>query len=163
MFRAAAQVLEDGSARSEALAAFEHPRPVLGIARRPRMRPLGRVWRLGVLLLAPDGTVSATGRVTRSADPGHPGHVAVSVEARREVRAAVYRGPFAAGETVDFDAEPIDLEPAALREATGPLFLRGDRPLVRWSVSAGDDAARDLQAYLDERVELLLHPPQGAT
>lgn len=162
-FVAAARQLATGEARDEALAVFEPARRVLLIERRARLRPLGRVWRLGVLLLQADGTVHATGRVTRSAPPGHGAYIASSIEARREVRAAAYRGPFEPGEVINLDASSIDLDPAALRVAEGPLFLVGDRPLVRWSVSAGDDAARDLAPYLTERVDLLLHPPQGAT
>lgn len=163
-FAAAARMLAAGGARDEALATFEPSRRVVVVVeRRARLRPLGRVWRLGVFLLQPDGTVHATGRVTRSAPPGHGAYVASSIEARREVRAAAYRGPFDPGDVVNLDAPVIDLDPAALRVAEGPLFLAGDRPLVRWSVSAGDDVARDLAPYLAERVDLLLHPPQGAT
>jgi hypothetical protein len=87
--------------------------------------------------------------------------MAVSTEERREIRAAAFRGPFPPGSTIDYDAPVIDL--AALRDAPGPLFLRDDRVLVRWSLSAPDDAARDLAPYVAERVDLLLHPPQGAT
>lgn len=163
LFTATARTLEQGGARTEALADLDPAARRLVFERRARMRSSGRVWRLGVLLLRPDGGVLATGRVTRAVPPGHGGHMAVSVEARREVRAAAHRGHFEEGETVNYDATPIDLDPAALRTAAGPLFLAGDRPLVRWSVSADDSAARDLEPYLAERTDLLLHPPQGAT
>jgi hypothetical protein len=33
---------------------------------------------------------------------------------------------------------------------------------VRWSASAADSDARDLADYLAERVDLLIHPPEGA-
>jgi hypothetical protein len=154
--------LAAGGARDEALARFVPGRRVLGFPARPAMKPLGRVWRLGVLLLAPDGTPYATGAITRAIEPGHPGHVAVSAEQRREMRAAAHRGPFAEGETVDYDAAPIDLTPDALRATTGPLFLRGGRLLVRWSASAPDDAAAPFERYLAERADLLLHPPERA-
>jgi hypothetical protein len=158
-----AERLRAAGAPDQAVADLEPATRRLGIARRARFRPRGRVWRLGVLLLGADGSVRATGAVTRAVPPGHPGHMATSTEARREVRAAAFRGPFAAGETVNFDAPPIELTAAALREATGPLLVRDGRVLVRWSVSAGDDAARDLEPYLAERTALLLDPPQGAT
>lgn len=145
----------------EAVAEYEPARRRLGIPRQARLRPVARAWRLGVLLLSADGTVRATGAVTRAVPPGHPGHMAASTEERREVRAAAFRGPFPQGSTISFDAPVIDLD--ALRGATGPLLLRDDRVLVRWSLSAPDDAARDLAPYLAERVDLLLHPPQGAT
>jgi hypothetical protein len=154
--------LAAGGARDEALARFTPGRRMLGITGRPAMKPIGRVWRLGVLLLAPDGALAATGAITRAVEPGHPGHVAVSAEQRREVRAAAHRGPFAEGETVNYDAEPIDLTPDALRRTTGPLFLREGRLLVRWSASAPDDAAAPFERYLAERADLLLHPPERA-
>lgn len=134
-----------------------------GVPRPARLRPVGRAWRLGVLLLSADGTVRATGAVTRAVPPGHPGHMAASTEERRRIRDAAYRGPFPEGSTVLYDAPEIPLTPEALTGATGPLFLRDGRVLVRWSVSASDDAARELGPYLDERVGLLLDPPQGAT
>ena len=145
----------------EAVADYEPGRRRLGIPRPARLRPVGRAWRLGVLLLSGNGTVRATGAVTRAVPPGHPGHMATSTEERREVRAAAFRGPFPQGSTIHLDAPVIDLD--GLRGATGPLFLRDDRVLVRWSLSAPDDAARELAPYLAERVDLLLHPPQGAT
>lgn len=161
LFVRAAATLSAADVPDDALARLESAHRRLGIPRPARLRSLGRVWRLGVLLLQSDGTVHATGAVTRAVPPGHPGHVAASVEARREMRAAAFRGPFRPGETVHFDAPAIDL--AALEGADGPLFTRDGRPLVRWSVSAGDDSARDLEAYLAERVDLLVHPVQGAS
>lgn len=158
---ATAARLRAAGARDEALAELVPAHRRLGIPIRAKLRPAGRAWRLGVLLLDQDGGVHATGRVTRAVPPGHPGHVAVSQEQRREVRDAAFRGPFAVGESVNYDTARIDL--AALDGAAGPLFARDGRPLVRWSVSAGDDAARDLEPYLAEQAELLLHPPQGAT
>jgi hypothetical protein len=154
--------LAAAGARDEALAAFVPSRRVLLLDRPARMQPLGRVWRLGVVLLAPDGSLLATGGITRAVEPGHPGHVAASVEDRREHRAAAFRGPFPRGATVNYDAAPIRLEPDALRSGSGPLLLRNGQVLVRWSASLGDDAAAPFAPYLTERVELLLHPPQGA-
>ncbi|MBW4043086.1 MAG: hypothetical protein HIU86_13365 [Acidobacteria bacterium] len=160
-FAQAAARLAD--APDDAVAELEPARRRLGILRPARLRPVARAWRLGVLLLSADGTVRATGSVTRAVAPGHPGHMAASTEERREVRAAAFRGPFPPGATVYFDAPVIELTAEALRGAAGPLLLRGGRVVVRWSLSASDDAARDLQPYLDERVGLLLDPPQGAT
>lgn len=159
---AAAGRLREGGAADEALAVFEPARRRLGVMRKPRMRPIGRVWRLGVLLLEPGGAVRATGGITRAVPPGHPRYAALSVEARREVRAAAHRGPFPEGETIDYDAPPVVLTAEGLRTTPGPLLLADDGVRVRWSVSAPDEAARPLAAYLDERVDLLLHPPQGA-
>lgn len=158
---AAAERLRESGAKDEALAVFEPARRRFGLTRSPRMRPLGRVWRLGVLLLDADGGVRATGAITRNTPPGHVRYAALSVEARREVRAAANRGPFAAGETIDYDAPPIELTADGIR-GSGPLLLAEDGVRVRWSVSAPDEAARPLEPYLAERIELLLHPPDGA-
>lgn len=95
----------------------------------------------------------------RATKPGRAQYVSVSAETRRAYRAAAERGHIAPGETVNFDAEPIELTAAALREATGPLLLREGRVLVRWS-PAGDPV--DALGYLTERAELLARPPEGA-
>jgi hypothetical protein len=163
LLAAAAARLTDAGIADEAVAEYEPATRRLGVPRRARLRPVGRGWRLGVLLLAGDGAVRATGRVTRAVPPGHPGHMAVSTEERREVRAAAFRGPFPEGSTVNYDAPVLALTAEALRGATGPLLLREDGVAVRWSVSTSDDAARPLEPYLAERVSLLLDPPRGAT
>lgn len=119
------------------------------------MVPLGRVWRLGVFLLGVDGTLYATGHTTRAVDPKHPGYQSISAEERRDYRAAAFRGAFATGETVNFDAELI----ARDVEAESPLVLRGGQALVRWRANAPDDALAPFASYLAERVELLLVRP----
>ena len=158
----AAARLSSAAVADEVIASYEPATRRFGIPRGARLKPLARGWRLGVLLLGGDGSVRATGSVTRAVPPGHPGHMAVSTEERREIRAAAFRA-FPAGSTVNYDAPLIELAPEGLRGSPGPLLLRDGRVLVRWSLSAADDAARDLEPYLAERVSLLLDPPQGAT
>lgn len=154
--------LSAAGARDEALADYVLPRRVLGVQRRAAMVPLGRVWRLGVLLIDSTGTLRATGLTTRATVPGRSAYQSTSAEIRREYRAAAFRGRFAAGETVNFDAPVIELDADALTTSAGPLFVRDHEPLVRWSTQAPDSAARPFAAYLGERVDLLLNPPQGA-
>lgn len=151
--------LLDAGARDEALAVLVPRRRTLGIPREPVLKPVGRVWRLGVLLLGADGTLYATGRLVRATPPGRTQYVSVSAETRRAYRAAAERGHFRDGETVDFDAPPIELTAEALRRSSGPLRLVGGRPLVRWSATS--DQTVDFHAYLTERVELLARPPEG--
>lgn len=157
----AVERLSGSGARDEALARFVPARRVLLFTREPVMEPLGRVWRLGVLLLDRDGVLYRAGSTPRATDPGRPAYQSVSAEVRRSYRAAAFRGPFADGETVDFDAEPISLDIAQLRASAGPLVLDGDRMMVRWSASAGAGVVEEFGRYLSDRVDLLVHPPEG--
>ncbi|CAM5428434.1 hypothetical protein [Leifsonia shinshuensis] len=152
--------LEEAEARDEALAVLVPRRRRFGIPREPVLRPTGRVWRLGVLLLARDGTLHATGQLVRATPPGRTQYVSVSAETRRAYRAAAERGHFRDGETVDFDAPEIELTVEGLRATTGPLLLRDGQALVRWS--AASEQTVGFHDYLAERVDLLAHPPQGA-
>ena len=158
----AVERLTEAGARDEALAEYVPERRVLGVPRKPVLRSAGRVWRLGVFLLAPDGTLYETGLATRALEPGRPAYQSASAEQRREYRAAATRGRFPHGETVNFDAVEVVLDSDHLRSAAGRLFLAGDRARVRWNASAGDADAIDLDSYLADRVELLAEPPAGA-
>lgn len=158
---AAADRLEAAGARDEAVGEYVQPRALLGVHREPTMRDLGRAWRIGVLLLGRDGSLRTTGSITRVTEPGRAQFVSRSAEVRRAYRAAAVRGRFPTGETVNHGTVPIALD-ATLVDAAGPLFLRDGVVLVRWSPTAGDDAAVPLAEYLQDRVELLVHPPAGA-
>ncbi|WP_431219410.1 hypothetical protein [Leifsonia xyli] len=160
--RDAVHALTAAGGRQEALAEFVPARRQFLIRREPALRRIGAVWRLGVFLLDADAVLRATGSLVRATPPGRPQGLARSVEERRALRAAAQRGGFRDGETVDFDAPVIPLDPASLRDAEGPLFLRDGRALVRWSPAAADADARDFGGYLAERVDLLAHPPEGA-
>lgn len=137
-------------------------RVMLLFTKGPALVPAGRAWRLGVFLLDRAGTLYRAGSSTRAVEPGRAGHHSVSAEQRREYRAAAFAGPFARGETVNFDAVPIDLDPDSLQAASGALFISGGRALVRWNPSADDTTAIGFDAYLAERVGLLADPPEGA-
>jgi hypothetical protein len=153
-----AERLAAAGARDEALARYEEPKPVLGVLqRRPTMRPLGRAWRLGALLLQADGAVWATGVSTRVAEPGRPQHHTASVEIRRAYRAAAVQGGFPMGETVNHGVAPIALD-ESLVDGPPPLLVHGGEAWVRW----GTDAPVPLERYLGDLAELLLHPPAGA-
>lgn len=157
----AVQALAEASARTETLAEYVPGRRVFGIPRPPRMTPVARVWRLGVLLLDADGRLFATGRVVRAERAVRKSITAESVAEQRAYRAAAIKGGIAEGETVDFDAQPVSLDVDALAAASGALVLVGDDVLVRWNPRL-PDALMPLEAYLRERVDLLIHPPQGA-
>lgn len=148
----------------EALGEYVQPKAVLGIRRDPTMRPLGRVWRVGALLIgsSPEtaGRVWATGVITRVTDPGRAQFQSVSAEVRRAYRAAAAKGHFAAGDTVNHGAVPIPVDDT-LVGGNGVLFVADDVPSVRWSPAAG--TAVPLADYLADRVGLLVDPPRGAT
>ena len=159
----AVRALIQASARTETLAEYVPGRRVLGMPRAPRMSAIGPVWRLGVLLLDADGRLYATGRVIRAERAVRKSVTAESVAEQRAYRAAAIKGGLPEGATVVFDAEPIALDADALAAgaAFGPLVMRGDEVLVRWSPTQ-PDALIPLEAYLRDRVDLLVSPPQGA-
>lgn len=155
--------LRSSGARSEVLAEFVPERRMLGIPRAARMTSIGRVWRLGALLLDADGMLYAVGRVVRAERPARKSVTAESVAQQRAWRAAAVKGGIAEGETVNFDAGSIDLDELARAGASGPLVVNAvtGEVLVRWS-PAQPDALTPLDAYLRDRVDLLAHPPEGA-
>ena len=173
----AAERLRAAGARTEALAEYVPARRVLFIPRPERLHRLGSVWRLGVLLLltephrgtgvgsapaaaADDLRLYATGILTRSHEPGRTTFIAASAERRRQLGVAAFRGHFAPGASVNFDANPIPLD-ASLVGASGPLTVQGGAAFVRWRPT-DPDALTDFDAYLAERVALLVDPPDGA-
>jgi hypothetical protein len=160
--RRAVDELASANARDEALARFVPARRVLLFTKEPVMEPVGRVWRLGVLLLDREAGLYATGSITRSIEPGRAAYQSVSAEVRRGYRAAAFRSHFEPGETVNYDASPIELDAGALRSGSGPLFIRDGAAWVRWSLSAPADAATEFGQYLADRVGLLVNPPAGA-
>ncbi len=160
---AAVDRLTAAGARTEMLAELRIPRRIGPIARAPRFTAIGEIWRLGVLLLAPDpggGRLFATGVVTRARDPRHPNFTSISAEERREVREAARRSGFPAGQAVDYDAVPLPLDETL--GSVGPLVLHDDALFVSWNASRMDDSLTPFADYLSERVELLAEPRQGA-
>ncbi|MFC9560594.1 hypothetical protein [Agromyces sp. NPDC056965] len=158
---AAAAELARHGARDEALAEYVPERRTLGISRAARMTPLGRVWRLGVLLVGADGRLFATGRVVRAERPVRRSTPAAAIAEQRAFAAAAAKGGFAEGETVNFGAVPIDPVELVRSGASGALVVVGDELFVRWS-PAQPGALTPLDRYLADRVELLANPPSGS-
>jgi hypothetical protein len=159
--RSTAELLRDARTRlagapTEALGEIRQPRRVLGVPRAMRIVPAGRAWHLGVLLLT-DTAVLATGDIVRARAEVIRGFAAESQRARAALAAAASRGGFADGEAVHIAWVAFDL--ALLGERSGPLAVRAGVPMVKWSASGG---YVPLAAYLDERIELLRHPPDRA-
>jgi len=143
----------------EHLGEWVQPRRVLGIARAPRVVPRGGAWHLGVLLLT-DDVLCATGEIVRAREQVRRGFTAESQRERDALAGAAFRGGFAEGEVVHVGWQPIDLDALARGEASGPVWFVEGMPRVRWNSAGGSIA---LEGYVAERVELLRHPPAGAT
>ncbi len=153
---ASASALHNAGVQPEALAEFVPEGRRLRVLRRPAtMRPLGRVWRLGALLLGTYETnahetsaheidaeeinaasahpmLFAAGRATRAAERGRPNFQDVSREGRRELAAAALRGGYPVGTPVNFDATPLPLEAEALLAlgSDSPIGVHGDETSV---------------------------------
>lgn len=149
--------LAEAAVPRERLGEVVRPR-VLASVRAPKIVPRGEVWRVGVLLLG-DKDVFAEGNIVRAGDPGRRGFASDAARARAEVAAAATRGGFADGEPVHLDWKVLEVAALAWGETAGPLALVDGVPMVRWSPVGG---LTPLEGYLDERIALLLHPPQGA-
>jgi hypothetical protein len=154
-------------ARTEALARFEERRAILGVRRSPVMRPLGRVWRLGVLLLDADGGLHGVGQITRAVEPGRATNQNPRAEERRDYRRAAF-GRFPEGDTVNFDTVDLDLDMPSLRSQAAAvrqgdsaplLILSGSEVEVRWNARPGSGGFTPLGPYLAERAALLTAPP----
>ncbi|SDD07081.1 hypothetical protein SAMN05216410_2754 [Sanguibacter gelidistatuariae] len=151
--------LAAAGARDEALAEYVDGRKLLGLTRPPVLRPVARAWRLGALMLGRDGTLYATGAIVRAHEAGVRNYQSQSAEDRRDLRAAALRGKFAPGETVNHAWSVLDLTMPGLQAGAGPVFLAPDGTVrVRWNAALGDGASRELVAYVDERVGLLVDP-----
>ena len=146
------------SAPREALGVARESRRILGFARGPRIVPDGGAWHLGVLLLTDDGVLE-TGEIVRAREPVPRGYTAQAQRERAERAEAAFRGGFPEGMPVHVGWQPIDLSALDRGEGAGPLAVVGRVPAVRWSRAAG---FTPLAAYLDERIQLAIAPPQGA-
>lgn len=152
LLRSTVEALEGGHARTESLARLTERRRILGLGGGQVFEPLGRVWRLGVLLLGADGTLYAAGAVTRAAEERQHGWTAVSAAERSAIRALAARS-FPVGETVNYDAAILVPNPGGGVEA--PLHLIDGDVRVEWAPKQHPTA---IAAYLRERTELLISP-----
>ena len=172
----AASRLQEAGITPDALAEYVPERRVLLVRRKAIMRPLSAAWRMGTLLLTTDGTLYAHGHSTRAAERGRPSFQSESREERRELAAAALRGGFPVGTPVDFDAVPLldaagvpqgalaDLGASVASGALGaghtlPVGLAEGEVRVCWRAGAPLAGAQTLEAFLTERVGLLIDPP----
>jgi len=153
LLQAAVARLSAAGARTEALGAVREPRGLGPFKSAAAIVPVGEAWRLGVLLVGTDGGLAAVGRITRATETGRPQNLSAGVEQRRAERVAATRGRFTAGTVVNFEFAEVSRDPADWTLAD-PLELDGDRIVVRWGAFRSE--SRELAAYLDDRIALLL-------
>lgn len=160
--------LAAAGAGTEVLARWIRRRRALGLlGSETALRPVGRAWRLGVLLLpvepdGPAGVLAAGGTTTRAVDDGPRGYTAESARERGELRIAARRGGAPEGSTVALDwvRVPFDdgLGPLGAAQPDGPplgpVLLRDGELLVRWAGAGAPPAPFD--GYLRERLSLAL-------
>lgn len=161
-----AQALQRAGVMPEALAEFvPEGRKFLILPKAATMKPLGRAWRLGSLLLDTSGALWTAGRATRAAERGRPGYQSESREERRDVAAAALRGGYFEGAPVNFDARQLPLDESAVRalSADEPIGWADGEVRVRWRAGAPIEGAPALESYLRERADLLINPPLTST
>lgn len=148
--------LDASGAPDEAMAIRRPPGGFWAFKTAARMVPVGRAWRLGVLLLDRQGNLYATGEVTRAIQPLRGvTNRSPEAERRREDRRAAVRGHFATGEAVNFGFFAIALDAESLALGSGPLWVVNDTVMVRWDENHPDHGVSRLDSYLADRASLL--------
>ena len=146
--------LQEAGVHDESLAVWKRSRGVLGLGASDSLVPVGRAWRLGVLLLGREGALYSTGEVTRAMTPGRAAvNRSAAGEQRRAIRAIAAR-TFPRGEVVNYGWEPIDLDDASLAAGSGPLSVSDSEIRVR--IDPGELGVVPLARYLEDRVGILL-------
>ncbi|BDZ50337.1 hypothetical protein GCM10025867_25780 [Frondihabitans sucicola] len=151
--RATIDRLDRAEARDEALAVVKEPRGFGPFKTQTSMQPVGRAWRLGVILLDRGARLYSVGKITRATATGWPQNLSLSVEQRRADRQAASRGDFVEGDVVNYGYTEIAHDPAELGEGSDPLSFDGERLLLRWGPGPGE--RRPLETYLADRAQLL--------
>ena len=106
----------------EALGVWRRERKIFGVARPPVIDPSGHAWRVGALLIGSDGSLYATGKVTRAVVPkDFNSDKSVAGEERREIQRAAARGSFRPGESVNYEWVPLTPDEAEALVAPLPL------------------------------------------
>jgi len=121
---------------------------------RVKLRAVGEVWRLGAVCVARDGAVFATGDVLVVSEPSHPNFRSQLAVERNELRRQLRRAGIPVGATVVIDPRSLDLA-----VPHPPLVATAEGIGVEWTAGGG---IIPLEAYLAERVDLLVNPLEGA-
>ncbi len=132
----------------EALAELRTERHVGPLPLPPKFVLLGRVWRLGEVLIGPDATLWATGAVTRAVEPrAFAANKSDTEAARRDIQRLAAKGPFARGESVNYAAVAVGVTSADIERGDGKLVRRDGILTIRLA-----HAEVPLATYLADRV-----------
>ncbi len=152
--------------RPEVLGRPVPARRVLGVeVRRPRIVSDGDVWRLGSVLLLPDGGLALAGQVVRAREEVRRGYTAESTRARADLAAAASRGGVPDGVAVHLGWRLVDL--AALDrtapedgdgDAAGPRSRDGESSDDGYCVGDGHGAAASPLSVRDGQVLVAWSP-----
>lgn len=154
LLRDTAASLEAAGISDEALGVRREGRGVGRFRGASSMQPVGRAWRLGVLLIDRDGNLAGTGTITRAVEPTRSQGLSGQVESRKADRAAASRGAFTPGEVVNVDYLEVAQDAASLAAGTGLISVDASGTLlVRWGTT--DAERRPLADYLRDRIAML--------
>ncbi len=121
-FREIIDALVESGVPDEALGVWRPEKKLFGVPRPPAMDPVGRVWRLGALLIDRDGALYATGKLTRAIVPkDFNADKSLAGEAHREIQRAASRGSFRSGESVNYEWTRLTPDEAAALVAPEPV------------------------------------------
>jgi hypothetical protein len=146
--------LESARVADEALAELRTGRHAGPLPLPPKFAVLGRVWRLGEVLIARDATLRATGAVTRAVEPrAFAANKSDTEAARRDIQRLASKGPFARGESVNYAAVPVGATSAEIDRGDGKLVRRDGILTIRLA-----HAEVPLATYLADRVRSMSTP-----
>lgn len=155
----AVESLRAAGADDEALARYVAPHRRWMFTRRARLEPVCRVWRIGTLLVDEAGDAWIVGTTTRAVEPAWPRNTALAIEERRQLQELAWNGPFEPGDTVNFEAVPIDLNSSGHGETEACPFVEVDGEImVRWDPHTTGTRLQPLAEYLAEQVRLRIDP-----
>ncbi|MCD7101642.1 hypothetical protein [Pseudoclavibacter sp. 13-3] len=151
--------LREAGSRDEALARYVPPQRRWVFTRRARLEPVCRVWRIGMLLANEAGDAWIVGTTTRVLEPAWPRNTALAIEERRRLQELAWNGPFERGDTVNFEAVPIDLSSGGHGETEACPFVDVDGEImVRWDPHTTGTQLQPFAEYVAEQIRLRIDP-----
>lgn len=161
LLHSAAQRLQQARITPATIADFLPERKQWFLTKKARFTTLCVGWPLGVLLITPDGEMHTAGESTRAVPPGHPGHVSVDRERRREYTRLAFESGYPEGEVIYFNSPRIELVPGLTLPDHSAVAMRDGVLTVRWNRHLPAAQGIPFDSYVAERVTLRIE--QGNT